>query len=359
MRKADALATADAAWSERKGPCLKVADWLARDIPSPDFLMGEWFSTTSRAILTAPTGLGKTNFGMALGFATASGSDFLHWRAHRPCKVLYIDGEMSRRLVKVRLADAVRRAGGAPAGFLMLCRDDLENMPPLNSVEGQQFVDRIIADVGGVDALVADNVMSLLSGDMKEEEGWSQTLPWIRGLTRRSVGQLWIHHTGHDETKSYGTSTRMWQLDTAILLERQEDADADIAFRLSFTKARERTPDNRTDFEPVNVRLAGDRWEVAEAQRRAAVIKLTDKQKNALDVLRNLTVETGRPAPADAHIPAGVAVVSIDRWRSDLFKAGVLDPDAANPRSDYARLCDQLKSRGCIGIWSEVIWLAR
>src|SRR3546814_4582789 len=84
---------------------MRISDWSS-DVCSSDldFLMGEGLSSTSRAMLVAPTGLGKTNLCMALAFAMAEGRDFLHWRAHRPCSVLYIDGEMSRRLVKIRLA---------------------------------------------------------------------------------------------------------------------------------------------------------------------------------------------------------------------------------------------------------------
>ena len=68
-----------------------------------------WLSTTSRAVLTAPTGLGKTNFAMALAFAIADGAAFLPWRGSgRAARVLYIDGEMSKRLLKARLADAAR-----------------------------------------------------------------------------------------------------------------------------------------------------------------------------------------------------------------------------------------------------------
>src|SRR5262249_53068164 len=50
---------------------LSLDDWLARELPAPDFIMGNWLTTTSRILLTAPTGLGKTMFGIALSFAVA------------------------------------------------------------------------------------------------------------------------------------------------------------------------------------------------------------------------------------------------------------------------------------------------
>ena len=43
--------------------------------------------------------------------------------------------------------------------------------------------------LGGVDAVVFDNVMSLLVGDQKDEMTWSGTLPLVSGLTRRNIGE--------------------------------------------------------------------------------------------------------------------------------------------------------------------------
>ncbi len=61
-----------------------------------------------------------------------------------------------------------------------------------------------------------------------------------------------------------------WGLDTVMLLERTDDGGADIAFDLRFTKARERTPENRNDFEPVRITLAGDRWASTGTEPRPA-----------------------------------------------------------------------------------------
>ena len=229
-------------------PGLSIEDWLKREIPGPDFLLGELFSTTCRAMLVGPTGLGKTSFCLAVALAMAVGCSFLHWTARRPARILYVDGEMSRRLLKARLADAARRQGAAPKTLNILSRDDIEEMPPLNTPQGQAFIETFIKRIGGADFVIFDNIQSLVAGDMKEEEAWAQILPWVRTLTRQSTGQLWVQHTGHNETHAYGTKTREWQLDTVMLLKRIERPETDIAFRLSFTKCRERTPQNRADF---------------------------------------------------------------------------------------------------------------
>jgi RecA-family ATPase len=74
-----------------------------------DPVLGDWMTTTSRAMLFAPTGAGKTMFGMAVGMRIAAGQGFLHREGRSARRVLFIDREMSHRLLKARLADdAVR-----------------------------------------------------------------------------------------------------------------------------------------------------------------------------------------------------------------------------------------------------------
>ena len=122
-------------------PPLTLAEWKARDLPQPDYICGNWLSTTSRVLLVAPTGLGKTMFGMGLTMAIAGARDFLHWKGRRPTKVLFIDGEMSSRLLRQRLIDEARRLGVAPETFYALSHEDVPNFAPLNTAQGQALVD--------------------------------------------------------------------------------------------------------------------------------------------------------------------------------------------------------------------------
>jgi AAA domain-containing protein len=237
-----------------------AADWLARDLPNKDLLLGNLLTTTTRMLVVGPTGLGKTMFGLAIAFAMALGKRFLHWKEGRPARVLYVDGEMSRGEMRRRLSDAARRADGVPDGLIILSKEDFEEMPPFNTDAGQKWMDALIAKHGPFDVGIFDNIQALLVGDMKDEEAWSLVLPWVRSLTRRSMAQIWFHHTGHDESKSYGSKAREWQMDTVVLMERIETTPPDLAFMLKFTKARERTPDNYQDFDAVTLRLENDTW---------------------------------------------------------------------------------------------------
>ena len=151
----------------------------------------------------APTGLGKTLLCVAIGMAASAGIDYLHWHGGRPARVLYVDGEMSRSLLQERLAEEVKRIGMRPEHFYVLSHEDVDDgrWHPLNTKEGQAFLEGVIKAIGGVDLIIFDNIMSLISGDQKDEEGWRQTLPFVRSLTRREIAQIWVHHTGHDENQ--------------------------------------------------------------------------------------------------------------------------------------------------------------
>jgi hypothetical protein len=333
------------------GAVLRLSDWLERDTPEPDFLLGSWLSTTTRCLSPAATGLGKTNFWIAVGMAIAAGTGFLHWQGRRHARVLYIDGEMSRRLLKKRLAAEVRRLGFAPETFFAFSHEDIEDFAPLNTQAGQSVIDALVAHLGGVDLIIFDSVMCLTAGDMKDEESWSQTLPWVRKLTRASIGQVWIHHTGHDETRSYGTKTREWQLDLVAFLEAVERADTDVSFCLRFTKARERTPDTRADFQDVRVALVLDQWQhdAKQTQRSNKVSPLGLKFLAALnDALSGDT----------ATKVNGRAAVGQAEWWAECVRAGLIDPDAkpTSARTLYYKYRRELIGANRIACAGDLQW---
>jgi hypothetical protein len=341
---------------------LSLRGWLERDVKPPDCLMGEWFTTTSRVELVAPTGLGKTNLALALAAFGSVGLDFLHWRGcGKPRRWLYVDGEMSERLMRSRLEDAVRRLLGEITDTLfILSRQDFPEMPPLNIEEGQKFIDHFIASVGGVDAVVFDNIQALCVGIMKEEESWQPMLPWIRELTQQKIGQIWVHHTGHNETHGYGTSTREWQLDTVMLLERVERQDAVLSFLLKFKKARERTPDNWTEFEDATITLADDEWSsvkgtnVPTGPRTAA--------DRALDLLQEAIIHEGEIPAWNKHIPPDTLCVTEKKWREYCEKGFLTDgsPDPAKKveadRKAFQRVCKNLIGTR-VGKWDSWVWI--
>jgi hypothetical protein len=297
---------------------LTLDEWATRKLPVADFISGDWLTTTSRTLLVAPTGIGKTMFALALAFSVALGRGFLQWRAQRPVRVLFIDGEMSRRLLQERLIGEEKRWNARPSTLYALSHEDIEDFAPLNTPKGQAQVEAVISKIGGVDLIVFDNIMSLTTGDMKDEESWRETLPWLKRLTARMVGQIWIHHTGHDQTKSYGTKTREWQMDTVIILETVENLLTDVSFMLRFDKARERTPTTRADFSEQHVTLVDDKWS-SQQEKPVAKKKISPLGAKFLDALRDATVGSNQPK---MH---GWPTASIDQWKAMCVAKSLID----------------------------------
>ncbi|WP_038976473.1 AAA family ATPase [Bradyrhizobium japonicum] len=336
-------------------PPLTLDDWRDRDLAEPDFIMGHWLTTTSRVLLTAATGLGKTNFGLALGMRVAAGEDFLHWHARRLARVLYIDGEMSRRLLRQRVLDEEKRVGITPKFFFALSHEDIPNFKPLNTIEGQAWINALIDKIGGVDLIIFDNIMCLTVGDMKDPEPWQKTLPLVLSLTTRTVGQIWIHHTGHDETRSYGDKSREWQTDTVAHLDAVKRDDTDVSFSMSFKKARERTPATRFDFQDVKVALINDRWEyeVAEALRQD---KVAPRVQKAFEALINVIASDEAVA-----LSGNRRAAHRDHWTAECNARGLIDlaqkPDSARTLMNTFRR--ELVAANRIACDGDLSWVLR
>jgi hypothetical protein len=175
----------------------------------------------------------------------------------------------------------------------------LGHMAPLNTPQGQQFVLKLV-DIIKPDVVILDNVMSLVSGDQKDEIPWTETMPLVLALTRKRIGQVWLDHTGHNSDRQYGSSTKAWRFDSVALMtplsEKEGAAEWETAFRLSFDhpgKARMRNQENWPDFREVVVRLAGDNWTWEPAKKAAnkTPAKLTPMEERWFRDIREIFSE--------------------------------------------------------------------
>jgi hypothetical protein len=235
---------------------LLVRSWLDLELPPRDYLLGDVLCTTSRWLIYGATGVGKTLFSLEMAGAISSGSQFLNWAGRRPSRVMYIDGELPAETFKERM-QLVAEQFGADIQLYGYSRDVLgaDDMPPLNTEDGERWLESEMQFIQP-DIIFFDSVMSLLLGNMADEESWAPLKPLIRRLSAQRIAQVWLHHSGHDTSKSYGTKTREWELDTVLALTpAADDGSAIIA---DFTKARLRTPANREQFKPRNLTRGPD-----------------------------------------------------------------------------------------------------
>ena len=239
---------------------LLVSAWRQRVLPPRDYLSGDVLCTTSRVLVIGETGIGKTLLCLDWAGAMASGADFLGWRGRRRARVMYLDGELPAETFKERI-ELIGDRYGDDVKVFGYNRDVLkaDDMPPLNTEAGRAWLWREI-EAAKPDVIFFDAVMCLLIGKMGEEDSWAPIKDLVRQISSRRIAQIWLHHTGHDASKSFGTKTREWEMDTVMMLSKIEaesgEPEMSAAFELKFTKARMRTPANFQQFATKTVRRA-------------------------------------------------------------------------------------------------------
>lgn len=234
-------------------------EFRALEFPRPDPLIGPW-STQQLSLLYAPAGVGKTMFALALAWAMSMGLNFLHWKAQRACRVLYVDGEMVAARLQGRLSGVE-----SPDLYIanLLGWGALCGLEPVNlaTSEGQavllDWVERLRVEVAFL-----DNLMSLawVEGvSLNSDEAWQPVRRLLMELRTRGVSVVVVDHA-NSAGQIFGTKTKLWHVDLAARLSHMEEEDeADLArfdgqipgsqprFRLSWDKVR-----NMTDWDSAN-----------------------------------------------------------------------------------------------------------
>ena len=342
---------------------LLVSAWLKRELPPRDYLSGEVVCTTSRILLVGETGVGKTLFSLDWAGAMAAGADFLGWQGRRRCRVMYFDGELPAETFKERIAIIAERYG-EDIELFGYNRDVLgpDEMPPLNTDAGRAWLWREIETVKP-DALFLDAIMCLLAGNMSEEESWAPVKDLVRQISSRRIAQVWLHHTGHDASKGYGTKTREWEMDTVIMLsklESEDDAPDAAAFRLEFTKARMKKPTNFAQFAPQIVR-ATETGFVCESAAKG-----NSKPKSEVAIVRKAFIEAYEQLANGVEKSAGfdgatVQKVGVDAIRDELKNRGFLDVDdkgriSAGSRQLFRRAKSELLAKSGFVEAANLVW---
>ena len=95
-----------------------------------------------------------------------------------------------------------------------------------------------------------------------------------------------------------------------------------------------------------------------KASTKAA--RLPKAAQIALRALNDVLAECGEPAPASSHIPAGIQVTTIDRWRQYAYRSGISAGETPRARQmAFERASHQLVAAQAVGIWDQYAWAAR
>jgi putative DNA primase/helicase len=292
--------------------------FLSLVIPPREMLLDPILPTQGLVMLHSWRGVGKTHSAIGISYAVASGGTFLRWKALRPRRVLYIDGEMPAVTMQERLAAVVNGHPGPdpdPDAFSLITPDLQEGgIPDLATAEGQNAVNEWLED--GRDLLVLDNLSTLVragAGKENEADGWLGMQEWLLSLRRRNVSVLLVHHSGKGGAQR-GTSRREDVLDTIISLRRPADYQPaeGARFEVHLEKARGVHGDAANPFEA--------RLEVRDG---AAIWTLKDLEDSVTERVAALLSDglTQREVAAEL----GIGLGTVCRHRKKAMEQGLLN----------------------------------
>lgn len=232
---------------------LDIDDLLMRDFPPMEPLLPPWLCKQHLSMVHAWRGVGKTHFALGVAYAVAGGGQFLKWKAEKPRRVVYIDGEMAGAAIKARIAAIVESTpddAEPPEGYFRIITPDAQHLPlpDLASLEGQVALAPHIADA---DLIVVDNLSCLMrSGPENDAESWVPVAEWALELRRQGKAVLFVHHDGKSKTQR-GTSKKEDVMDVVIKLDHAKDYETKkgAAFTVEFEKARHLSGEDARNLE--------------------------------------------------------------------------------------------------------------
>jgi hypothetical protein len=108
-------------------------------------------------------------------------------------------------------------------------------------------------------------------------------------------------------------------MNNVICLEPIERPDTDVSIRLKFTKARERAPKNRTEFEDTSIAIIGDQWTWDTASKKRCKQDPSPLGQKFLSALDNVL------AGDAGHTWDGKRCVMMDAWKKECTTGGLID----------------------------------
>jgi AAA domain-containing protein/recombination endonuclease VII/Homeodomain-like domain-containing protein len=271
---------------------LDLDELYALDIKPRGMVLDPIIPEKGLAMIYSGRGVGKTHMSLGIGYAVATGSTFLKWRAPQARRVLVLDGEMKGEDLRERLRSIQGGETPTPKTLKVVSADVLANrgkVDGIGDIGSPQVQARLELDLEGVELLILDNLSSLTEGTGENDaDGWARIQQWLLRLRRRSISVLIIHHA-NKIGEQRGTSRREDVLDTSIRLRHPDDYSIaqGARFEVHIAKGRGIHGDAARPFEAW---LKGDKtaalWTMREIEdrERTKVAELLAKGASVRDI---------------------------------------------------------------------------
>jgi hypothetical protein len=310
-------------------------------------------------------GSGKSVLVADMGLHIAAG---LPWHGREVLQGAVCFIALERRQLVIRRAIAFREKHGiADLPFAVMGGDfDFRNQEQTATAIAGTV--RQVADKTGEKViLISIDTISRALISMGGDENSSKDMGAVVGTTARLQEKTgahvqWVHHIpvdGGERLRGHGAL--LGALDTTINVEKLASG-----FRTATViKANDSEEGERIAFTLESVTIGPETTAPVVVPADSADIPATKTQRKlsarnslALKALAETVLAHGQPVPAGFQLPQGIRAVSVDQWKEELLRGGVLDKAGPNWRTDFKRVRDQLADRSLIGIRDELIWAA-
>jgi hypothetical protein len=292
---------------------ITLSDFLAMEIAPQEAILEPWLNSKSLNMLHAKRGVGKTYMGLSIAYAVASGTAYLKWKAPKPRKVVYLDGEMSSFSLQSRLK-AISEATPCESHLLQNLRiftPDLQD-GPIPDLADQQWHVAVRDFIEDAELVIVDNLSCLArsGGPENDADSWNVLADWALKLRREGVAVLFMHHSGKSGQQR-GTSRKEDILNVVINLKHPAEYSPEMGatFEVHFEKGRELFGENSKPFIAKLVsKEAVHLWEVTDME---------DSNYDQVIIKSNLGL-----SPGDIAAELGLSKTTISRHQKRAREEG-------------------------------------
>jgi hypothetical protein len=317
-----------------------------------------------------PPGSGKSALLITVGIALAGPMNWYGSRTKERCGVIHFAFERAD-LCKRRL-HAHRMRDNLPSNLPIAIYGRIINLMDPKSVDDMilpaihEAEQRFCCRVGFASFDTYNKGIAFGGGDEDKAKDQNRALANLRHLQERHDG---LHvalagHTGKDESRgARGSNALPGDADMENQLSIQGDVkivsttkanDAPIGELLRF-RLQPYEIGTDDDGDPITIWIASNEIIEKQSQSTAKPQRLTPDQRNALNCLVQVAAG-GISAPHSLGLPPGFQVTTMDVWKAELLRRGVIEKGHSNPRQAFKHYKETLQAKGLLAVDGDYIW---
>lgn len=173
-----------------------------------------------------------------------------------------------------------------------------------------------------------------------------------------------VHHCGVNQDRPRGHTSLTGAADVQISVKKDEQTKISTA-TVDLAKDMEEGAAFAFRLEQVELGLDQDGDPITSCVATAvegevtAGRPLSDKQQLAMEALTETILRCGRNAPPEYGLRDSTKIVTVEEWKTELYRRRVLDPNASNPSARFTELRQRLNRRSYLGTRDDYVWDAR